>query len=764
MRNSAAMAMVLALTVPALLVPAPAAALVFSNVRIEGAERIEPETILSYTNIARGENVSAGQLNDATQRLMNSGLFESAEVVPQGSTLVVRVREYPTINVISFEGNRRAKDSELEKIVKSQARRVYSPATAEADAQEISKYYAAQGRLAARVDPRIIRRDGNRVDLVFEVREGDVTEIERIGFTGNRAFSDRRLRNVLSTKQAGILRTFIRSDTFAAERIPLDERLLTDFYRSRGYADFQVQAVSPELTRERDAFYVTFQIQEGPRYTFGKVDTISQIPGLDASVYGAENRVRSGEVYNPAAIDNSIRRMENLAIRQGQDFVRIEPQITRNMRDQTLDLTYVISRGPRVFIERIDIEGNTSTLDRVIRREFSSVEGDPFNPREIRNSAERIRALGYFADAQVETRQGTSPQDVIVDVNVEEQPTGSLSFGASYGVNSGVGLNVGLQERNFMGRGQELSFSISTASSNQNSGFTFVEPYFLGRNVRFRTSLWYNTTDSENADFNTRSLGGLLGLEFPISENGRLELRYRLAKDTIKDVADDTSRIIASEEGSYVSSALGYSYSWDSRRRGLEDPTVYKFSFGQDFAGVGGDVESVKTSVLAGVQSTAWRDDVTLSAEVEGGAVHMLGDDPSRITDRFMNGSRIRGFEPDGIGPRDFASANSDAVGGNFFWVARAEARFPVGLPEEYGIQGGVFADAGSVWGLDSATRAVAGADVGDSYKMNVRASVGVSMFWDTPIGPLRLNYAKAVKKMDYDEEQQFDVTISTRF
>ncbi|AUM73895.1 outer membrane protein assembly factor BamA [Paracoccus jeotgali] len=758
-RSSCAMALIagLAGAVPALTVPGQAWAYVFNQIRIEGNERIEPETIISFANIMRGTNVSAGEVNDALQRIQNSGLFESVSVTPQGGTLVIQVKEWPTINRITFEGNRRIKDDELATITSSQARRVYSPAQAERDASNIAQAYSAQGRLAARVSPKVIPRSGNRVDLVFEVREGDVTEIERIGFTGNRSFSDRRLRNVLQTKQAGILRTFIRSDTFNPDRLTLDQKLLTDFYRSQGFADFKVQGVAPEIARERDAFYVTYQIEEGPRYRFGQIDTVSEIPGVDATPFRAQNRVKSGSYYSPEIIDVSIRRMETIALEAGLDFVNIEPRVTRNPRNQTLDLTFALTRGPRVFVERIDIEGNTTTLDEVIRRQFGTVEGDPFNPREIRNSAERIRALGYFADASVDTREGSSPEQVIVDVNVEEQPTGTLEFGASYGRSSGVGLNLGLSERNFLGRGQELALGLSTTKGSRSGTFTFAEPFFLSRDLRFRFSGYYRETDQDNAKYNTRAVGFSTGLQFPISKSGRLEVQYRLSKDTLFDVTEDSSPILQEEEGGLWSSVLGYSYSYDSRRFGLNPRTATKLGFTQDFAGLGGDVKSVTSILTAGVESTAWRPNVTMRAQLEAGAVHMLDDQTSRVLDRF-NGQRIRGFESNGIGPRDLEAENQDALGGNYYWVARAEAQFPLGLPEEYGLTGGLFADVGSIWGLDETY----GRDVDDS--MNVRAAVGVSLFWTTPIGPLRMNFSKAVKKEDYDETQNFDLTLSTRF
>ncbi|TKW67042.1 MAG: outer membrane protein assembly factor BamA [Paracoccus denitrificans] len=777
-RSSCAVALMAGLAggISTLVIPEPAFAYVFTRVQIEGNERIEPETILSFANVMHGVEVSAGEVNDALQRLQNSGLFESVEVMPQGNTLVIRVKEWPTINQISFEGNRRVKDDILAETTQSEARRVYSPSLAESDAAAIAQAYSAQGRLAARVTPKIIPRDGNRVDLVFEIREGDVTEIERVGFTGNRAFSDRRLRNVLATKQAGILRTFIQADTYNPERVALDERLLTDFYRAQGYADFSVQGVASELARERDAYFVTYAITEGPRYRFGRIDTISEIPGVDAAAFGAQNRVRQGGWYNPEIIDVSIRRMETIALQQGLDFVNIEPRVTRNPRNQTLDLTFALTRGPRVFVERIDIEGNTTTLDEVIRRQFQTVEGDPFNPREIRNSAERVRALGYFSDAQVDTREGSSPQQVIVDVNVEEQPTGSLEFGASYGKSSGVGLSAGISESNFLGRGQEVGLSFSTTEGSRAANLNFAEPAFLGRDLRFSFGMWYRETDNDNSRYDTRSVGLQTGIEFPISASGRLDLHYKLSKDTIRDVdpigydddgeLEGSTSILVDEEamGGLWTSALGYRYSYDSRRVGLNPRTATKLSFTQDFAGVGGDVKSVTSLLNAGIESTAWRPNITLRAELDAGAVHMLEDQTSRVIDRFA-GQRMRGFESNGIGPRDLQAPNEDALGGNYFWVARAEAQFPIGLPEEYGLQGGIFADVGSIWGLNNTTAT----DVdGNEYEidddMNVRAAVGLSLFWTTPIGPLRMNFSKAVQKEDYDEEQNFDLTLSTRF
>ncbi|MEX5728901.1 outer membrane protein insertion porin family [Rhodovulum iodosum] len=731
----------------------------FTSVEIEGNQRVSGATILSYAGIARGEALSAGALNDAYQKIVDSGLFETVEIVPQGNRLLIRVSEYPTINLINFEGNRAIKDDDLAQIVRSQSRRVYSPATAEADAAAIVAAYEQGGRLAATVEPKIIRRSDNRVDLVFEIAEGRTVEIERLSFVGNRNYSDRRLRRVLQTKQAGLLRALVRRDTFVADRIEFDKQVLRDFYLSRGYIDFQVLSVSSELTRRRDAFLLTFNIREGQSFDFGEITAVSDLAEIDPDEFLSAIRLRPGMTYSPVLVENTIARLERLAIRKGLDFIRVDPRITRNDRDLTLDVEFAIVKGPRIFVERIDIEGNATTLDRVVRRQFRTVEGDPFNPREIRESAERIRALGFFSSADVEAREGTSPDRVIVDVNVEEQPTGSLGFGLSYSASSGAGAAITFSERNFLGRGQALRFSFNTGTDNAISRLSFTEPAFLGRNVAFSFDAVYAVTDKENDElFRTQQISVGPSLTFPLSENGRLEVRYVLSQDRLYDYTGDSS-IIADEaaEDSLITSALGYSFSYDTREGGLDPNSGILLRFGQDFAGVGGDTEFIETTALAAAQTRVWSEEVTLRAELEGGWLHML-DGNSRVTDRYFLNGKIRGFEPNGLGPRDPATGSGEALGGNMFAVARLEAEFPVGLPNEYGITGGVFADFGSVWSLDNTDGGV----VDDDF--NLRSSIGVSIFWTTPIGPLRFNFAKAIQKEDYDDEQTFDLTISTRF
>lgn len=468
----------------------------FNTVQIEGNERVGDSAILSRAGIVRDRAISGGQLNDAYQNLQASGLFESVAIEPRGNTLVITVVEFPTINRISFEGNARIKDEVLAKMISSDERRVFNPSQAETDANAIAEAYNNDGRIAARVQPKIIKRSQNRVDLVFEIFEGDNVEVERISFIGNRVYSDRRLRRVLGTKQAGLFRRLVKRDTYAEPRAEADQKLLRDFYLSRGYVDMRISAANAQLTQERDGYFVQFNIQEGQQFRFGKLTVSSTVNGVDAETYRKVIKTKSGGVYTPTSVESDIARMERQAIRDGVDFLRVEPVVTRNDREQTLDIEYRITRGPRIFVERIDIEGNTTTLDRVIRRQFDSVEGDPFNPREIRESAERIRALGYFESAEVNAREGSSPEQVVVDVNVEEKPTGALNFGGSYSVNDGVGVAISFSEQNFLGRGQKLNLTVSTATSAKRYGFSFIEPSLLGRDVTFGLNLNYASTSS----------------------------------------------------------------------------------------------------------------------------------------------------------------------------------------------------------------------------------------------------------------------------
>ena len=758
--------------------PAGAQSYQFDSFAIEGNTRIEDATVLSYAGIARGQTVSAAEVNEAYQRILGTGLFESVEIEPKGSRLVIKVAEFPTVNRISFEGNRRINDEILQQIVQSKPRRVFSANVAEDDAAKIAEAYNEAGRISARVTPRIIRRSDNRVDLVFEIFEGALTEVERIGFVGNKAYSDRRLRGVLATKQAGLLRTLIQRDTLVEDRVEFDKQVLSDFYQSRGYVDFRVLGVNAELARERDGYFMNFNIYEGQQFSFGKITTSSELNTVDAAEFQAALKLSPGTVYSPALVDSSIARLERLALQKGLNFVRVEPRITRNDRDFTLDVDFALARGQRIFVERIDIEGNTTTQDQVIRRQFRLVEGDPFNPREIRESAERIRALNFFEDVSVDAREGARPDLVVVEVDVEEKPTGSLSLGGAYATSGGFSLVTSFTESNFLGRGQSLSLNFSGATASKVYAINFKEPAFLGRDLSFGLDLAYSETDNNFANYDSTITRIRPSLGFPTSDRGRINVYYAAQR---LEMTEDyllfsqlnslvPNRIVREESGygGLWSSLVGYNFKFDSSLRSLDPNTKNVFEFGQEFSGLGGDTKYLRTKAKAMTETKVWGEEVTLRASVEGGLLQFKNQN-SRSIDRFQIGTNIMcGFAPDGIGPRENSIgrnpagtiAANDSLGGNIYAVAKLEAEFPLGLPEEYGMSGGVFYDIGSLWGIDY--------DYGSTFVeysgQNWRQVVGFSLFWDTVLGPLRFNFTKALQKQAMDEEQTFEITVSTKF
>ncbi|MCQ0093063.1 outer membrane protein assembly factor BamA [Roseovarius sp. M141] len=736
--------------------PAQAQSYRFTDVAIAGNQRIEAGTILTYAGIGRGQTVSAAELNDAYQRILASGLFEEVSINPRGNTLEIKVTEYPTISKISFEGNSKIKDEALFGIVESASRKVFNPATAERDAANIVAAYAETGRSAARVSAKVIRRSDNRVDLVFEIFEGKKIEVQRVSFVGNRAYSDSRLRRVVGSKQAGLFRALVNRDTFVEDRIEFDKQVLADFYSARGYVDFRVTGVNAELARERDTYFITFNVQEGQQFRVGRVTTVSELTGVNAAEYQAALKIKPGEIYSPMKIENSIARMERLGVRNGVDFLRVEPRITRNDRNLSLDVEFALVRGPRIFVERIDIEGNTTTLDRVIRRQFDTVEGDPFNPREIRESAERIRALDFFETAEVEAREGSRPDQVVVDVDVVEKSTGSLSFGASYSTSAGIGFAIGFSERNFLGRGQRLSAQIAASADRANYNISFVEPAFLSRDVAFGLDFALIETTDDFSLYDTTIGKFRPSLTFPISENGRLAVLYSAGYKDMRNYTG-TSGILASEtaRGGEYESGVGYNYTYDTRRTGLNPNAGVLLSFGQDFYGLGGDQEYIQTTARAIAQTRILNEEVTLRATLEGGAVNFTGSQDSRAVDRY-SGQIIRGFEPNGMGPLE----GTEQLGGNYFAALKLDAEFPLGLPEEYGITGGAFLDFGSIWNVDTSAATQPVSSIG----FEPRSAVGVSVIWTSPFGPLRFNFSHALMKEPGDKTQSFDLSIASTF
>jgi len=731
-----------------------------SEIEIVGNQRIETKTIESYISLSNGRSFEADEINSAYQRVLKSGLFESVTFDENDGVLKVTVVEYPTINRIYLEGNVRIEDTVLEKVLKSKEKYVLDAQTVEQDRKNIAEIYAVRGRLAARINPKVIKKSENRVDLVFEIFEGGVIEIQKIGIVGNKAFSDRRLRRVLSTKQAGPFRAFVRSDTFVEERIEFDKKVLEEFYISRGFVDFRVNSVNAELTEERDGYFVVFNITEGQQFSVGNVSVETSLKELDTAEYYKILTLKAGSVYSAKVTELDVEKIERLALKNGLDFIRVKPKIAKDNSSLALNVTYSIERGPRVILERINIAGNTATLDKVIRRQFRAAEGDPFSARRIRQATDRIRSLGFFETVDVSAREGKRKDSVIVDVLVKERPTGSVSLGGAYSTSSGFGLLLEYAERNFLGRGQDFRLKYNSGVGSRTYSLGFIEPEFLSPGLSLGLSSKFTETEKENSNYDTTILDVSPQVSFPISDYSKLSVSIGYNETELRNAVNVGSIIqnevdLGQDERAY--SRIAYTY--NTLRDGLDPNFGVLFKLSQEVSGFTGDGESSKTSALARLQRKILNEEVLVKGTLEGG---VLDYGNSRVTDRFFLGSALmRGFEPGGIGPREIVNEGeviNDALGGNTFAVLRLEAEFSLGLPEEYGIDGGIFFDVGNLWSLDNITEDVIYDD--GSW----RSVLGASLFWKTPIGPLRFNFSRPLKKETFDREQNFDLTIRTQF
>jgi outer membrane protein insertion porin family len=731
-----------------------------SEIEIVGNQRIEANTIQSYISLSQGKVFEADEINAAYQRVLKSGLFESVEFEEIDGILRVRVVEYPTINRIYFEGNVRIEDAALEKALESREKYVLNAQIVEQDRKNIAETYALMGRLAARVTPKVIKKSDNRVDLIFEIFEGGVIEIEKIGIVGNKIYSDRRLRRILSTKQAGPFRAFIRSDTFIEERIEFDKKVLNDFYNSRGFVDFRVNSVNAELTEEKDGYFVIFNITEGQQFVVGDVSVETKITQVDVDEYFNILKVKKGVTYSAQLVDLDVERLERLALKNELNFFTVQPKVTKDPSSLSLNVKYLIERGPRVILERINVTGNTATLDRVIRRQFRAAEGDPFSARSIRQATDRIRSLGFFESVDVSARQGSTKDSVIVDISVKEKPTGSVSLGGSYSTSSGFGLLLEYAERNFLGRGQDFRLKYNSGVGSRTYSLGFVEPEFLSPDLSLGFTSKFTETEKDNSNYDTTILDVSPRVSFPISDYAKIAVSIGYNETELRNPVNVGS-IIQSEVdlGQEESAYSKVTYTYNTLRDGLDPNFGLLIKLSQEISGFTGDGESSKTSALAMLQRKVLNEEVLVKGTIEGG---VLNYGNSRVTDRFFLGSALmRGFEPGGIGPREIVNDGNlinDALGGNTFAVFSLEAEFSLGLPAEYGIDGGLFFDVGNLWSLDNVNENVI--YDGGSW----RSVLGASLFWKTPIGPLRFNFSRPLKKETFDREQNFDLTIRTQF
>lgn len=726
------------------------------DIRVEGTERIEPATVLSYMDVSIGDPLARETLEKALKNLFATGLFADVSLNQSGETLVVNVVENPIINEIAFEGNDKIEDEDLLAEIELRPRQVFTRTKVQSDVSRLYQVYRRNGRFSVTIEPKIIKLDQNRVNLVFEVDEGAVTKVETIRFVGNKRFDDDRLRSEISTKEAMWYRFLGTDDRYDPDRLNYDQELLRRFYLAQGYADFRLLSAVAELSEERDRFFVTFTLEEGDRYKNGKISIVSNLRNFDSSVLRPELSVAQGGWYDADMVQESVDKITSALGDRQYAFVNVRPDVVRNREAKTVDVTFNIDETPRVFVERIDVKGNVRTLDKVIRREFELAEGDPFNKSKLAKSEQNIRNLDYFENVEVKAAPGSAPDKTVVDVGVTEKSTGELSIGAGFSTSDGPLADFRIRERNFLGKGQDLLFATTVAGQRTEFDLSFTEPYFLDRDLSAGVDLFHITRDlQDESSFDQKRSGGALRMGYPLSERWRQTWRYRVERNEIENVDADASRFIREQEGRRETSAISQRVTYDSRDSTIFPTEGLLYWIDTEASGLGGDSKYVSAKTGASYFYPLF-DQVVLNALAEVGGVEGYGDEDVAINERYyVGGTTLRGFENSGIGPRD--GITSDALGGKYFYRGTLESSFPIGLPKELGVLGHAFTDAGSLMRLDDT-----GPEVLD--ESSIRASVGVGISWRSPFGPVRADLAKAVLKEDFDQTETFRFNFGTRF
>jgi outer membrane protein insertion porin family len=731
-----------------------------------GNERIEAATVASYLTLQAGDLFDPELIDLSLKALFATGLFADVVMERDGNALVIRVVENPVINRVIFEGNSRLDREDLMEEVQLRPRMVYTRARVRADSQRIIELYRRSGRFAAVVEPKIIEREQNRVDLIFEIAEGPKSRVSRINFIGNNLFSDRQLRGELATKEARWWKIFTSDDTYDPDRLQFDRELLRQFYLSNGYADFRVVSAVAELTPDQQDFFITFTVEEGELYYFGEIDVESEIDELSPALFRTFLLMHAGEIYDGSLIEDTIENMTNVAGIMGFAFLDIRPSINRVRTERTLGITFHILEAPRTYVERVVIHGNIRTLDRVIRREFRIAEGDAFNTLRINRSESRLNSLGFFRNVSIEQLPGSHENGVILDVTVEEQATGELSFGLGFSSLENFILNFSIAERNLLGKAQRLRLSATLSSRRKQIDLGFTEPRFLGRNISAGVNLFRREFDSRReSSFATTSTGMAINTAFPVSEYSQVGLRYTLRADNIITRGIFSSPFVVAAQGERTTSSVGYTFAYNTIDNFLRPSTGDRFVLRQDVSGLGGSVKYLRSTI----DYDFYRPlpfDFVLHLGAEYGFIFGLGQDV-RINDRFfLGGPKLRGFRAAGVGPRDVVTG--DFLGGNLFYTATTGVVLPLGrAAEELGVRVNAFVDFGSLAKLDFAGFDIFGNPIDNSNVFSngsVRISAGIGIMWESPFGPFRIDVTQVIRKEPFDKAEFIQFNVGTVF
>ena len=726
------------------------------DISVSGLDRVENETVMSYLNIQSGQSVSEEKLNDALKQLYATGLFDDVafNVTPSGE-LVISVVESPIINERYFDGNDNVDSDMLASEVQLAPRSTFSKAKAQDDVQRILEVYKRTGRYAVVVEPKIIKRENNSVDLVYEIDEGPLATIDKVNFIGNTHYTGSELQSEIMSKESRWYRVFSSSENYDADRVNYDKELLRRFYLKNGYADFRVVSAIAELSPDKKSFVLTYVVDEGPRYEIGDIAVVSELRDVDGSYLQEEVLLEQGDWYNADKVEKSVYAITDALGKHGFAFVDVEPELSRDAAQSKINLTFRVKEGERVFVDRINITGNTRTEDEVIRREFRIAEGDAFNAAKIRASRRNVENLDYFSKVDIKTVPKANGNSADVDVNVEEKSTGYFNVGVGYSTVNGALIRTGITENNFLGKGQQLALDLGVSQRAQDYNLSFTEPYFMGRPLSAGIDLFRTEEDyQDEGSYDTEATGGRLRLGWNYTDDLSQYVRYTLRQDKISNVDSDASQYIKDEEGEYTGSIFGQTTVYDKRDSAINPKEGYYLSFGNDIAGAGGDEKFLRFDAKAYKYYTL-ADYYTLKFFANGGYITGYNGKDVRLMNRyFLGGYNMRGFEYGGVGARD--KKTDDALGGNWMFYGGTELSFPMGL-DELGIRGRTFIDVGMIGKPD-------GINTEDVYySSSPRVATGVGLTWQSPMGNIDIDFAIPVVKKSYDETEIFRLNFGAR-
>ena len=736
---------------------------------VQGNDRIDSETIIAYLSGVKklaknGVTMEKSSIDSSLKKLYESDLFIEAKITAQDGKILVEVKENPIVSEIKFIGNKKIEDEALQGEVALKKRSVFTKFKLQSDLKRINEIYLKSGRFLTKIDPKIIQKDQNRVEVIFDITEGPKAKITDINFIGNANYPDADLLDELSTKKSKWYKFFSSGDVYDADRIEFDKEKLRRFYGARGYADFATPSSTAQILPTKDKFYITFLLEEGIKYNIGEVNVINHVEKFDAKLLDKAILIKQGEVYNSDLIDKSVEKMVEIMSEKSYAFAHIEPVLKRNKEQKIIDLDFVISETPRIYIDHIIISGNTRTHDKVIRRELRMRDGDPYNIIQINRSKQRIQNLGFFDKVEIRPKRIGDSDKVDLEVEVKEKKTGELNFGIGYSTVDKATANVGLKERNLLGTGQELGLSLQRSKYSFSGDINYTKPYFADRAIDVGVDLFKYQSDKRNTlVYNQSSDGFTLNGNYSLTEFLSHQVRYSLSTQSVTNVSSTASFGIQNLQGTFISSTVGQSFVYDRRDNKIDPRDGYYLSISQDYSGLGGDISNIKHTGSAGYYIPTFNEDYVLKFLGRGGVVSGIGQGVRSNYAFFLGGNNFRGFEYAGLGPRTVLNGTAvggNAVGGDIYYVATAEFRFPLGLPKELGINGIIFSDNGSLYKVDAINRQ--NSQVADSS--SIRSSYGLSIAWSSPVGPIRFDFAHVAKKEVYDRTQSFRFSFGSNF